>query len=155
MTTIEGRLAALADAVEERLVTLEEAVRVHGLVLRSVDNILTTCMENELDNYLLTTELSHVTDDLERNIPRNEYGHTEEQAFMMARAFHILRHDQCPLADAAGDCQSFSWSPWYADGEEVSKLSRQVAQIANALPSDIRAGAVLDGDQEQGVSLVE
>ena len=100
MTTIEGRLAAL-----------EEAVRVHGLVLRSVDDILTSCMENELDNYFQTARLNQVTDDLERNVPRNEYGHTEEQAFMMARAFHILRHDQCPLADAAGNCQSFSWSP--------------------------------------------
>ena len=144
MTTIEGRLAAL-----------EEAVRVHGLVLRSVDDILTSCMENELDNYFQTARLNQVTDDLERNVPRNEYGHTEEQAFMMARAFHILRHDQCPLADAAGNCQSFSWSPWYADGEEVSRLARQVGQIANALPPDIRAGAILDGDQGQGVSLVE
>ena len=68
---------------------------------------------------------------VEELVPRNEYGLTEEQAWAMARVFHILRHSTCPLLSRDPDgCRGFAreWRPW---GTEP--VARQTTK-PNAVP---------------------
>ena len=68
---------------------------------------------------------------LERQIPRNDYGYTEEQANFMAKLLHIAK---------GNDAGSFKYIPWHFGDylDDFLKVQRKVQQIEFTLPMGIK-----------------